>query len=98
MVRLGFTGSIDLNLPELFQTAGTLEWVVTMPDGFESQVISSGLDAQKGPADLVAFGDYGKVLRTNPQVHLANTLAPPGAIHLGLKYRQIVPGMYEQAK
>jgi len=97
-VRLGFTGSVELNLPEVFQTAGTLEWVVTLPDGFDSQVISSGLDAQKAAADLAAFGDYGKVLKENPQVHLAKTLAPPGAIHLSLKYRQIVPGMYEVAR
>jgi hypothetical protein len=94
-VRLGFTGSVELNLPEVFQTAGTLEWVVTLPDGFDSQVISSGLDVQKNPADLAAFGDYGQVLQQNPQVHLAKTLAPPGVVHLSLKYRQIVPGMYE---
>jgi len=98
MVRLGFTGSVELNLPEVFQTAGTLEWVVTLPDGFDSQVISSGLDAQKTTADLAVFGDYGKVLKENPQVHLAKTLAPPGAIHLSLKYRQVVPGMYEVGK
>ena len=94
-VRLGFSGSVELNLPEVFQTAGTLDWVVTLPDGFDSQVISSGLDAQKTGADLAAFGDYGKVLKENPQVHLAKTLAPPGLIHLSLKYRQAVPGMYE---
>jgi hypothetical protein len=97
-VRLGFTGAIELNLPEVFQTAGTLEWVVTLPDGFDSQVVSSGLEAQKTAADLAVFGDYGKVLRENPQVRLAKTLAPPGAIHLSLKYRQIVPGMYEMGK
>ena len=53
---------------------------------------------RKTAADLAVFGDYGKVLKENPQVHLAKTLAPPGAIHLSLKYRQIVPGMYEVAR
>ena len=93
-VRLGFAGSLERTLPEVFQTVGTLEWVVALPDGFEAQVISSGLEAQRAPADLSAFGDYGSVLKSHPQLHLAKTLAPPGLISLNLKYRQIVPGLY----
>lgn len=92
-VRLGFIGSVDLALPEVFQTAGTLEWVVALPDGFETQVVSSGLELQKSPADLGVFGDYGNVLKSHPYTRLTKTLAPPGRISVSLKYRQIIPGI-----
>jgi len=92
-VRLGFFGSIELSLPELLQTAGTLEWVVALPDGFDTQVTSSGLETQKAAPDLATFGDYGRVLKGHQQTFLAKTLAPPATINLNLRYRQIVPGM-----
>jgi len=94
-VRLGFVGSAELVLPEVFQTCGTLEWVVALPGGFETQVLASGLETQKTPPDLSRFGDYGRILTSHPHTYLAKDLAPPGRVSLGLKYRQVVRGMYE---
>jgi hypothetical protein len=94
-VPLQFMGAVELGLPEVFQTAGNLEWVVALPEAFQVQVISSGLETQKGAPDLAIFGDYGRVLKNRPHTYLAKTLAPPGAIALNLKYRQLVPGMLE---
>ena len=34
----GFVGMAELTLPEVFQTAGTLEWVVALPNGFDTQI------------------------------------------------------------
>jgi len=97
-VRLGFVGSLKLVLPEVFETAGTLEWIVALPDGFEAQVISSGLEPQKTAADLAAFGDYGRVLKNRRHTYLAKTLAPPAPVSLNLKYRHIVPGLTDSSK
>ena len=94
-VRLGFVGQVELALPEVFQTVGTLEWVVALPAGFETQVISSGLEVQKSPADLERFGEYGRILKSYPQRFLAKTLAPPGPVGLNLRYRQLIPGITE---
>lgn len=90
-VRLGFVGTLELQLPEVFQTAGTLGWTVALPGGFGTQVVAGGLETQKAPADLGRFGDYGRILRTNANVHLAKDLAPPGPVNLSLRYRQAVP-------
>jgi hypothetical protein len=92
---LGFVGVADLTLPELFQTTATLEWVVALPTGFTTQVISSGLEAQKTAPDLARFGDYGRLLQSRAHTYLAKDLAPPGAVGLSLKYRQMVGGMNE---
>lgn len=94
-LRLGFMGTVELMLPEVFQTTGTLEWVVALPSGFQTQVISSGLEAQKTSPDLNRFGDYGRILKSHAHTCLAKDLAPPGVVGLSLKYRQIVPGLYE---
>ena len=94
-LRLGFIGTVDLALPEVFQTAGTTEWVVALPNGFETQVISSGLETQKSPPDLGRFGDYGRILQSRAHTYLAKDLAPPGLVGLSLKYRQLVPGFSE---
>jgi hypothetical protein len=94
-VRLGFVGVADLSLPELFQTVGRLEWVVALPTGFDTQVISSGLETQKALPDLAAFGDYGRILKSHPHTYFAKDLAPPGAVNLTLRYRQVVAGIYE---
>ncbi len=92
-VPLGFIGAVELPLPEVFQTVGTLEWVVALPGGFETQVIASGLTAQKTAPDLTRFGDYGRILKSHPQTHLTKDLAPPGPVSLNLHYRQSVPAM-----
>jgi hypothetical protein len=92
-LRLGFIGAADLALPEVFQTAGTTEWVVALPGGFEAQVVSSGLEAQKSQPDLGRFGDYGRILQNHARIFLAKDLSPPGLVGLSLKYRQIVPGL-----
>ncbi|MEO7318285.1 MAG: hypothetical protein ABIZ56_04795, partial [Chthoniobacteraceae bacterium] len=92
-VALGFIGSVELPLPEVFQTVGTLEWIVALPGGFETQVLSSGLTVQKTPPDLTRFGDYGRILKSHPQSSLAKDLAPPGPVSLNLHYRQAVPAM-----
>lgn len=89
-VRLGFVGLAELALPEVFQTAGTLEWVIALPNGFEAQVISSGLETQKVVPDLSRFGDYGRLLKSHPHTFLAKSLAPPGLVSLSLKYRQLL--------
>lgn len=90
-VRLGFIGTAELSLPEVFQTAGTLDWVVALPHGFDAQVMSSGLEAQKTTPDLTRFGDYGRILKSQSHTYLAKSLAPPGAVSLSLRYRQAVP-------
>ena len=92
-VSLGFIGNAELPLPEFFQTVGTLEWVVALPGGFETQVISSGMEVQKTPADLTRFGDYGRILKTHPQSYLTKDLAPPGPVGLNLHYRQTIPAL-----
>ena len=94
-MRLGFIGMAQLELPEVFQTTGTLEWVVALPNGFQTQVVSSGLEPQKTAPDLSRFGDYGRILKSHAPTYLAKDLAPPGAVGLTLKYRQVVPGVYE---
>jgi hypothetical protein len=94
-MRLGFVGAVELALPELTQTAGTLEWVVALPNGFETQVVSTGLETQKSAPDLERFGDYGRILKSHPHTYLAKDLAPPGPVNLVLRYRQMVPGIYE---
>jgi hypothetical protein len=94
-LRLGFIGTADLALPEVFQTTGATEWVVALPSGFETQVIASGLETQKSPPDLGRFGDYGHILQSHAHTYLAKDLAPPGLVGLSLKYRQIVPGLSE---
>jgi hypothetical protein len=92
-MRLGFVGLAELMVPEVFQTVGTLEWVVALPSGFDAQVISSGLHAQRSTPDLGKFGDYGRILKSHPHIYLAKDLAPPGTVNLSLKYRQMVSGM-----
>ena len=92
-IPLAFIGNAELTLPEVFQTAGTLEWVVALPNGFETQVISSGLEVQKASPDLTRFGDYGRILKSHPHIFLAKDLAPPGSVNLILKYRQAITGM-----
>lgn len=91
-VRLGFVGTLELAPPEVFQTAGSLEWTISLPDGFETQVISSGLEPQRTEADLSSFGDYGNLLKSHGSTRLTKTLAPPGKVSATLKYRQAVPG------
>ncbi|MBL9134910.1 MAG: hypothetical protein JNK85_03535 [Verrucomicrobiales bacterium] len=93
--HLGFMGTLDLALPEVQQTAGVMEWVVALPNGYASQVISSGMEAQTITPDLARFGDYGQVLKSHPQVYLAKNLAPPGSVRLSLRYRQRVGGVFE---
>ena len=92
-VSLGFIGSVELPLPEVFQTVGTLEWVVALPGGFETQVVSSGMEVQKTPPDLTRFGDYGRILKSHPQSYFTKYLAPPGAVGLSLHYRQTIPAV-----
>lgn len=93
--HLGFMGTLELALPEVQQTAGVMEWVVTLPNGYVNQVISSGLETQVSTPDLSRFGDYGQVLKTHPQVFLSKNLAPPGLVRLTLRYRQRVGGVFE---
>ena len=69
--------------------------MVALPNGFLTQVISSGLETQKTPPDLGRFGDYGRILKSHAHTYLAKDLAPPGLVGLSLKYRQVVPGIYE---
>jgi hypothetical protein len=92
-MRLGFLGVIELSLPELVLTAGTLEWVVALPNGFETQVISSGLEIQKSTPELGRFGDYGRILKSHANIFLAKDLAPPAPVNLSLRYRQSIPGL-----
>ncbi len=90
-MRLGFVGTADFALPEVFQTTGMLEWIVALPHGFDTQVISSGLETQKAAPDLSRFGDYGRILKSQAHTYLAKNLAPPGSVSLSLKYRQAIP-------
>ena len=92
---VGVTGFAELLLPEVFLTTGTVDWVVALPSGFQTQVISSGLELQKSAPDLSRFGDYGRVLKSHAVTYLSKDLAPPGQVGLSLKYRQLVPGLYE---
>jgi len=92
-LALGFRGTADLVLPEVFQTAGLIEWVLALPAGFETQVFASGLEVQKTSPDLERFGDYGRLLKSRTVIFLAKELVPPGPLAVSLKYRQIVPGL-----
>jgi len=94
-MRLGFIGTAEFTLPEVFQTTGTMEWTVALPNGFQTQVIASGLQTQKSLPELGRFGDYGRVLKSHALTYLGKDLAPPGPIGLSLNYRQLVPGVYE---
>lgn len=94
-MKLGFVGMADLALPEVFQTVGTVEWVLALPNGFDTEVISSGLERQRTAPNLERFGDYGRILKSHPHTYLAKDLAPPGLIQLTVKYRQLVAGIYE---
>lgn len=88
-VSLAFLGTLELKLPEVFQTTGALSWAVLLPHGFESQLISSGLEIQKSAPDLSRFGDYGRLLKSSHGLNLSKELAPPGAIQIQLRYRQL---------
>ena len=66
---------------------------MALPDGFETQVIASGLEVQRTAPDLAAFGDYGRVLKARQHTYLSKTLAPPAPVSLNLKYRQLVAGL-----
>ena len=94
-MRLGFIGTADVKLPELFQTAGITEWVVALPGGFQTQILSSGLEPQKSPPNLDRFGDYGRILKSRPYNFMAGELTPPGALGVSLKYHQLVPGILD---
>jgi hypothetical protein len=91
-VELGFLGDLELELPEADQTIGTLHWVITLPSSFDVQVVSSGLDVQKTAPDLARFGEYGRVLKSNPGIHLEKVLAPTGQFRANLRYRQSIVG------
>jgi hypothetical protein len=93
--RLGFIGEVELQLPEVFLTTGTMDWVVALPPGFQTQVVASGLELQRSPPDLSRFGDYGRILKSHAHTYLSRDLTPPGQIGLSLKYRQLVPGLFE---
>ena len=92
--RLGFVGVAQLTLPELTHTVGTLEWVVALPAGFQADVISSGLETQTAAPDLSRFGDYGRIVQSQPHTALTKHLAPPAPVNLQLKYRQLVAGFF----
>ncbi|MBE0545149.1 MAG: hypothetical protein IH623_27740 [Verrucomicrobia bacterium] len=94
-VRLGFVGLADFTLPEVQQTVGTLEWVVALPNGFDAQIVASGMTPQRTAPNLDRFGDYGRILKSHPHTYLTKDLAPPGPVSLSLKYRQVVRGIYE---
>jgi hypothetical protein len=95
LTPLGFLGSAELTLPEVALTAGSVEWVVALPTGFEARVVASGMEAQRSTPDLGRFGEYGRVLKSHPQLYLTKNLAPPGIIGLNLSYRQRVPGLLD---
>lgn len=90
--RLGFVGALELDLPEVRQTIGTLEWTVALPVGFDLQLIASGLDTRTASPQLARFGEYGQVLDSHPKISLLKSLAPPGPTSVQLGYRQRVEG------
>jgi hypothetical protein len=92
-MRLGFVGLAELTLPEVYQTTGSLEWVVALPNGFDTQILSSGLETQKAEPDLARFGEYGRILKSLSHTYLAKSLAPPGKTSLTFRYRQIIAGL-----
>ncbi len=92
-VRLGFIGFTELELPQTGATVGTLKWIIALPSGFRAQVISSGLDVQRQAADLSGFGDYGRALKSHPQIFFLKNLLPPTPVPVRLKYYQQVAGL-----
>jgi hypothetical protein len=92
-VHLAFIGFTELELPQTGATIGTLKWIVVLPSGFRTQVISSGLDLQRQPPDLSSFGDYGRVLKSHPQISFLKNLLPPIPVRMKLKYYQQVSGI-----
>lgn len=96
-MELGFLGTLDLELPESDQTVGTLLWMIALPESFEVQMLSSGLETHKGTRDLSRFGDYGRILQNSPGIQLERTLAPPGRIRASLRYRHALAFATESA-
>lgn len=95
-VRLGFLGFTELELPNPNANIGTLKWFIVLPSGFQTQIITSGLDLQKSdPDELKDFGDFGRVLKTNPTLFLSKNLVAPSTIRTRLKYSQHIEGMSE---
>jgi hypothetical protein len=90
---LKFMGQVELSLPQTDTTIGTLIWVIALPPGFQTRVLSSGLDVQHEPPDLAGFGDYGRVLRSHALVSLAKSLLPAIPVLARLKYYQRIPDM-----
>ena len=95
-VRLGFLGFTELELPNLNANIGTLKWFIVLPSSFHTQIITSGLDLRKSdPEELTDFGDFGRVLKTNPTISLSKNLVAPRTIKTRLKYSQHIEGMTE---
>jgi len=77
-LRLGFIGTAELELPEVFQTAGTTEWVVALPDGFETQLLTSGLEPQNPRPTSTAMGTMGVSCNPTPASAWPKTWPRPG--------------------
>lgn len=92
-VKLKFIGFAEFELPQPNTTIGTLKWTIVLPTGFQTQTVSSGLDALKAPPDLTVFGDYGKILRSHDQLSFYKDLLPPIAVKVRLRYYQLIPGI-----
>lgn len=96
LVRLGFIGVAEFELPQTGSAIGELSWVIVLPPNFQSQVISSGLELLRTPPDLAYFGEYGKLLKTQTQVGFFKNLLPPLPVKVRLKYYQKIPGLNEE--
>ena len=96
-VRLGFLGFTELELPNPNANIGMLKWFIVLPSGFHTQIITSGLNQQKSDLEeLKHFGDFGRVLKTNPTISLSKNLVAPRTIKTRLKYSQHIKGMTEE--
>lgn len=92
--RLGFIGFTELELPIPDANIGILKWFIVFPSDFRTQIITSGMDLQKGePDDLNDFGDFGYVLKSSPALSLSKNLVAPRAIRTRIKYSQTIEGM-----
>ena len=68
---------------------------MALPDGFQAQIISGGLQGHAVRPDLTRFGEYGRLLESRAHIYLTKELVPPGSVELSLKYRQNLPDFYD---
>jgi hypothetical protein len=91
-VHLGFLGQLTLSLPDPSAITGNLSWNIAIPPGYRVQALSGGLDLNREPMNLDAYGAFGQALKDHTRVSLRRALVPAQPVTARLRYRQALPG------